>query len=188
MELIGFGSASLSVDVELRRGLTRILRGDSARKTDAKGLGATLSRVHILDLQISVTIAEVRAMLVAQAGHRANGDADAAGPTPDAIEARMPAYWRPEAVAERILVFVGSAAGGDVARLQSLMRAVEKAFTEVKAFLGGILPGVSRRTMHLVRQGLAGMLQELEVAQAGPARGEAVELSATARELAAQTD
>jgi hypothetical protein len=67
------------------------------------------------------------------------------------------------------------------------MRAVEKAFAEVKAILG-VLPGVSRRTMHLVRQGLAGMLQELEVAQAGPARGEAVELSATARELAAQTD
>ena len=188
MELGGFSSASISVDLELRRGLTQNLRSDSTRRTDAEGLGAALSRVQILDLRISVTIEEVRTVLVAQAEHGAHRDADAAGPTPDAIEARMPEFWRPEAVADRILGFVGSAAGGDVARLQRLMRAVEKAFTEVKAILGGVLPGVSRRTMHLVRQGLAGMLQELEVAQAGPARGEAVELSATARDLAAQTD
>ncbi len=188
MELFGLTSASVAVDVELRRKLTQNLRGDSEGTRGAQGPGGTLSRVKILDVQIRVTVDEVRGVLVAQVDHRGHGDTHAAGETPDAVEARMPEFWRPEAVAERILVFVGSAAGGDVERLRGLVRAVEKAFAEVKVILGGVLPVVSRRTVHLVREGLAGMLQELKVAQVEPAGDEAVELSATARELAAQPD
>lgn len=140
------------------------------------------------DVRVDLAVHSVRALLLTQAGETSHRAIMVPEPALASDGPGLPEYYSPEAVSGRILDFVRQASGGDARRLERLVEAVETAFAEVEAILGGNVPEACRRTMAMVREGLRTMLAEFRGESGVDPRVAELELSPESVELAAQVE